>query len=108
METNTIQQEILLITDSGFLQRPLCEIDEPDGHHHLTDKEQLEKACWNGLLQEMLPEIFEKTADGKRLYLWQIRKTSSFFEIELGEFPPVPEKIYSIDPYSFLEVKFYN
>lgn len=108
MKTKSIQQEILLITNSGFLQRPWCETDEPNTHHHLTDKEQFEKACWDGLLQEMLPEIVEKTTEGKRLYLWQIKKTTSFFEIELGEFPSIPEKDYSIDPYSFLEVKFYN
>jgi hypothetical protein len=107
METHFTQQEILLITGTGFLQRPWCE-KENSGSRQLTEKEQLEEACWNGLLQEMLPEIVERPSGGKKLYLWEIREASSFLELELGEFPVTTDKYFSIDPYSFLSTKLHN
>jgi hypothetical protein len=101
MKTNFTQQEILLITGTSFSSRQLCEKNEQD-KTQFTEKEQLEEACWNGLLEEMLPEIYGKTDAGKKLYLWQIRKGLSFLEIELGELPGNKEKYFSIDPYTFL------
>jgi hypothetical protein len=52
----------------------------------LTDREQLEEACWNGLL-EIFPEIFRESANLKSLYLWQIKQAQSFLEIEMGDTP---------------------
>ena len=49
----------------------------------------------------MLPEICEQDY-GNKLYMWQVWKTNSFIEIELGEIPEEKEKYFSIDPYSFL------
>jgi hypothetical protein len=48
----------------------------------------------------MLPEICEQVSG--KLYMWQVWKTNSFIEIELGEIPEEKDKYYSIDPYSFL------
>jgi len=73
-----------------------------------TEKEQLEDACWNGLLQEMLPEAYAKTEHSGMLYLWQIREAAFFLELEIGEFPAAIDKYYSIDPYSFLETKTFS
>lgn len=103
MKTNSTQQEILLMTGTTFSTRQWCEKDA-GRQNNLTAKEQLEEACWNGLLQEMLPEICEQPEGNKKLFLWQIKEGRSFIELELGETPEEPEKYFSIDPYSFLHL----
>jgi hypothetical protein len=108
MKTNFTQQEILLITDTSFSHREWSKKDDPEIGNNLTDKDQLEEACWNGLLQDMLPEIYEKPGHGKKLYLWQTRQGKSFIDIELGEIPVKKENYFSIDPYSFLPGKLHN
>jgi hypothetical protein len=96
----TSTQEILLLTGTNFSSRHCFEKDD-NNTNHLTSREQLEEACWNGLLKEMLPEICEKDNQNK-LYMWQVWKTNSFIEIEMAEVPEEKENYYSIDPYSFL------
>jgi hypothetical protein len=105
MKTNFTQQEILLMTGTSFSSRQWCEKNDQDSQNRLTEKEQLEEACWNGLLPEMLPEIYGQTCGKTKLYLWQIREAVSFIEIELGELPADKEKYFSIDPYSFLQMQ---
>lgn len=99
MKTNFTQQEILLLTGTSFSSRQCYQKDDKDYQKPLTEKQQLAEACWNGLLRDMLPEVYEKN---EILYLWQIRETNAFIEIELGELPEEMEKYFSIDPYSFL------
>ena len=100
MKATSTQQEILLLTGTNFSLRHSFEKDDND-QDHLTEREQLEEACWNGLLKEMLPEICKQDSENK-LYMWQVWKTNSFIEIELGEVPEEKENYFSIDPYSFL------
>ena len=107
MKTN-FQQEILLMTNTTFSQKQLCEKDASEKNKHFSRTEQLEDACWNGLLNELLPGIIEKSASGKFLCLRQIRQAKSFLEIELCDHPPQIEQEFSIDPYSFLSTLFYS
>ncbi len=108
MKQNSIQQEILLMLGTSFLSRERLEKDDCGNKNHLTEKEKLEQACWNGLLQEMLPEIVEQTEDGEKLYLWQIKTVSYFFELELGQSQEKTEALFSLDPYRFLAIKCRN
>jgi hypothetical protein len=108
MKTNFTQQEILLITGTSFSEREWSKNDDDGKRKNFTDKDKLEEACWNGLLYEMLPEIFKKSIDGKKLYLWEIKQGASFIDIELGEVPAKKDNYFSIDPYCFLNDKFYN
>ena len=101
METQSTQQEILLMTGTKFSEREWAEKIVED-KNKLSPTEKLEDACWNGLLDEMLPELVQKTTDGKKLFLWHIRHGRSFLEIELGESSPVIEREFSIDPYFFV------
>lgn len=105
MKAQSTQQEILLITGTKFSEREWAEkiVEEKK---KLSATEKLEDACWNGLLGEMLPELIQKTSDGKQLFLWHIRHCKSFLEIELSESSPVIEREFSIDPYFFLPAKF--
>lgn len=102
MKTQSIQQEILLITGSSFASRQWCERDENNQSKNWSDREKLEDACWNGLFRTMLPEIFGN-AGSKFLALWQIREANSFLDLELGEYPQPIEKEHSVNPYIFID-----
>ena len=101
MKTTSTQQEILLMTGTRFSEREWAEKLVED-KNKLSATEKLEDACWNGLLADMLPELVQKTAEGKNLFLWNIRQCRSFLEIELSESSPVIERENSIDPYLFV------
>lgn len=107
MKTGKTQQEIVLITNTTFSKRAWCKTEAADNRHQ-THTEQLEEACWNGLLNEMLPEVLEQTASGKRLFLWHIRQGASFLKIELSDLPPQLEESFSIDAAFFLPTLVYN
>ncbi len=108
MKTNYTQQEILLLTGTSFSLQEFSETTDGLNYNHLTEKEKLEVACWNGLLPVMLPEVFQQHAVNKKLYLWEIREGSSFIELELGEIHLELEKQFSIDPYSFMPLQVFS
>ena len=101
MKTQSTQQEILLMTGTKFSEREWAE-KIVDDKNKLSATEKLEDACWNGLLDEMLPELVQKTIEGKKLFMWHIRHCRSFLEIELSESSPVIDREFSIDPYFFV------
>jgi hypothetical protein len=103
MNTDILQQEILLLTGTTFSQRQLSEKDSKDDSNNLSESEKLEEACWTGLLDELLPEIITS----KKLYLWQIADSEFSLQIELSEYPP-KQKQFSINPYYFLKTMKYN
>ncbi len=105
METKSTQHEILLITGTSFSSREFYENSDSAVYKHLTEKQKLEIACWNGLLPEMFPEIFRQYSMNTKLYLWEIREGTSFLELELGETYLEFERQFSIDPYSFLPMQ---
>jgi hypothetical protein len=102
METISTHQEILLVTGTSFTSREFCETTDGINSNHLTEKEKLIMACWNGLLPEILPEVFEQPSANNKLYLWKVREASSFIELELGDINSALENEFSIDPYSFM------
>ena len=101
MKTISTQQEILLMTGTKFSAREWAEKNVED-KNKFSATEKLEDACWNGLLDEMLPEIIQKSPEGKKLFMWRIRYCQSFLEIELSESSPLIEGEFSIDPYFFV------
>jgi hypothetical protein len=103
-----IQQEILLVTNSTLSKRQLCEKNIPDKINPLSQANQLEEACWNGLLEDLFPGMINKTPSGKVLPLWKISQGTSFLEIELSEYPHSLKKQYSIDPYCIFEATNWN
>jgi len=102
METNSVQQEILLITNTSFSQRETFEKEALEKGENLTHAEQLAAACWNGWLDEMLPGIVDTSKAGESLYMWDILQARSFLNIELCESPQTINTQYSINPYAFL------
>ena len=103
MNTDILQQEILLLSGTTFSQRQLHENDPKDNSDDLSESEKLEEACWAGLLDELLPEIITN----KKLSLWEIGDSEFSLQIELSEYPS-GEKQFSINPYYFLRTIEYN
>ena len=109
MKKNITQQEVLLITGTGFSSRQYCENDDGTGNSkNLSENEKLKEACWNGLLKDILPEVFLLSGPEAKLYLWQMREALHFFALEMGEQPSEIDIYFSIDPYSFMEMQAYN
>lgn len=102
--SNTI--EILLSTTSSFSKRQLCETDAQEKNRIPNPAEQLEAACWNGLLEEILNGIISPTEN--KLYLWQVEKEEGCLRLSMGDTPPVFEKQFTIDPNIFLAVQEWN
>lgn len=98
---STVQQEILLITSSSLAKNNLCEKEGSEPGKLFSTIEQLENACWNGMLQEFLPGLI-LTVKGKTLLLWEIQTANSFLHIDLCDQPQFSDKEYSVDPYFFL------
>jgi hypothetical protein len=101
MEPKSSQQEVLLSTNTQFAHRQWVDSDA-DGASNLNAKEQLEKACWDGLVKEMIPELKISLDPNKKLWLWRIHETRSFLALDFYEYPGPKETEASIDPYLFM------
>jgi hypothetical protein len=101
MEPNTTQQEVLLNTETQFAHRQWAEKDTI-GSANLSVREKLEKACWDGLIKDLIPELDITLHTDKKLWLWQIHQTNSFLALDFNEYPGSKENETSIDPYLFM------
>lgn len=108
MENNFTQLEVLLITGTSFLSGNLCKKDDSDPNNQLSEHQQLQEACWNGLIQTMLPEICLPSTDGGPLFLFQVREACSFIELELGDTPTFLDHQFSLTPHLFLATQTFN
>jgi hypothetical protein len=97
METNILQQEIVLYTGTSFSQRQIFTGNNKNDSKDLTESERLEKACWDGMLDEMLPEIVAN----KKLHIWQIWDTEFSLQVEFSKYP-ASQKGSSINTHYFL------
>ena len=104
MERNSTQQEILLVTGSNFFQQQCFEKNEQDSNKNLSQKERIEEACWNGMLEDLLPGLIEKNAEGKSLLLWHIKHANAFLELDLCDSPEETDAYYSVSPHVFVRV----
>ncbi len=95
------QQEVILITGSRFANRQQQEKDP--GQSKSSQEEKFREACWNGLLKEMLPEVFLQTEEPSKLFLWQMREAQFLLALQMAEYPMEVDMLNSIDPYCFLD-----
>jgi|SRR4029079_261553 len=107
MEQKNTQQEILLPIKSSFANRQWAETDSKDSNQ-LSSKEKLEKACWDGLVKEIIPELDITLQTEKKLWLWKVNETQSFLALEYYEFPGPGSTEGSINPYIFLSALLNN
>ena len=66
--------------------------------------EELNRACWNGMLNELLPELAGHHVKGNENFIWNIVNGTSFLYITMGPCPVYVDKETSLDPYCFLGV----
>ncbi len=94
--------EILLVTDSNYLKRDWCEIKAGKNGKALSQKEQLIKLCWNGMLTEMIPEICKMPEGYKPLTLWEINESGNLLDLRYGDIDVEMNDEWSINPYVYL------
>ena len=104
--SNTL--EILMFTNTSFSGRQLCELNAQERNGNLTPAEELEAACWNGLLDEMLPEITQRQAYNDKLFIWQVETRKSYLRISMGVCPLIPAVRFTLDPHILLLKKELN
>lgn len=105
MPTPATQQEIILVSSSRFANRQYIEKDTTDNQQNQSREEKFREACWNGILKEILPELFLLSGNQSGMYLWQMREAQYILAMEMAEHPSEIEWHLSIDPYYFLEVQ---
>jgi hypothetical protein len=90
------------MTNTSFSKRRLYEINPHQKDNYRALAKQLETACWDGLLDEMLPEVISSAASGEKLFLWAIESKRFFLRILAGTRRRYFIKESSIDPHVFL------
>jgi hypothetical protein len=109
MKTEPTRHEILLFTRTSFASRELCSrTDEKDNDRKLSSIEKLEKACWEGMLYEMYPELPGSFATRCEIFIWNISRGENFLCIEMGGTPESLKKETAINPYYFLQKEYPN
>ena len=96
-------QEILLFTNTCFSNRELCNLDTNNNTPETNSyREELEKACWAGMLFEMLPELTAYSTSGCKMFIWNILTAGHFILVNQGSYPHPVENETSVDPHLFL------
>ena len=108
MAKNYVQMEVLLMTGTSFLAGNRVRKDADVVERNYTDIEQLQEACWNGLVKTMLPEVWIEPPNGGILYLWEVKEAESFLQLEIGEIPLPIDPRLSLKPSYFLSFQVYN
>jgi len=102
------QQEIIIVNGTQFANRQYCEQNNTSNNNYLSQHEKLKEACWNGLLKDMMPELFFNFTPDVKLFLWQMRECENIITLEMSENPIELDYYASIDPYCFMEIQEYN
>ena len=105
MKHETTNHEILLFTGTSFSHRGFCSRDnEKDNGRKLSSIEELEKACWDGLLNEMFSQVLNSFSVKCGSFIWHIVSGMHFLRINVGHLPNEVMSEGAIDPYSFLPI----
>lgn len=109
MKPQTTNQEILLITGTSFSSRQFSRKDaDSNGGTDYSTLEKLESACWDGMLNELLPELAGYSSNGNRNFIWNIVSGVHFIRISIGSCPMPEKNGMSVDPYFILSSISYN
>jgi hypothetical protein len=102
MKNTSTNQEILLLSNSKFFKRDWVELKDNKKDKQLSQKEQLILLCWNGMLKEMIPEIFLMKAGKEPLTLWEINESGNMLDLRYGNMDVEMNDEWSINPYVYL------
>jgi hypothetical protein len=101
MKPTSKHHEILLFTGSRLASKQFTSKEENNKSKPFTAIEELEKACWNGMLLEMFPEILGSTYPKCQSFLWHVLAGKNYVYINIGPHPVNVDHETSIDPYFF-------
>ena len=102
MATGYIQKEILIVTHFKTTQDHYCNIVPKSGADADNVKEGFEEACWNGLLDDMLPLMISEDEGQKQLYIWELFVGEQTVCAELSQGPFSYDTFHTLNPYMFL------
>jgi hypothetical protein len=102
MNTSSIHHEILLFTGTSLAKNQLAGNEKNRHDKKLSPIEELEKACWNGIVHEMFPEILGSLYPKCKSFLWHVLSGKNFLYINVGPNPVTAPYDTSIDPYFFM------
>jgi hypothetical protein len=107
MKTMSTYQEILLFTETGFASRDLANKQADAAKDPQTPRQKLIAACWNGVLNEWLPEIAEQQHD-PYLRMLDVQDANYFLHVHYGGFGEFTSNEDSLNPYLFLDESLLN
>jgi hypothetical protein len=102
MEPKIFNREILLFTGSSFCSRQFYDRNDENEGSNRSTMEEFEKACWDGMLYEILPELFIDPMQHGESYIWNTASGVNFLCVNMSAYPITAENQTSIDPYFFL------
>lgn len=102
MKPQATNQEILLFTGTSFTNRSFSHREDDKEQRNYSAMEELERACWDGILNELLPELVGDASYDNNNYLWHTVSGVNFLCVNIGPHPVHVEKETSLDPYLFL------
>ena len=98
MKPQHVHQEVLIITNTTLSQNALCRKNSSNKNSPALD--ELEEAFWDGLLNELVPEIMPSKLHPK-MVIWGVHAGKFYLLIDLADSPGITESILSIDPHLF-------
>ena len=98
MKLQHVHQEVLIFTNTTLSQKALCRKNSSSKNSPAI--EELEEAFWDGLLNELVPEIMPSTLHPK-MVIWGVHARKFYLLIDLADSPGITESILSIDPHLF-------
>ena len=98
MKLQHVHQEVLIFTNTALSQKALCRKNSSSNNSPAI--EELEEAFWDGLLNELVPEIMPSTRHSK-MVIRGVYAGKFYLLIDLADSPGITESILSIDPHLF-------
>jgi hypothetical protein len=98
MKLQHVHQEVLIFTNTTLSQKTLYRKNSSSKNSSAI--EELEEAFWDGLLNELVPEIMPSTLHPK-MVIWGVHAGKFYLLIDLADGPGTTESILSIDPHLF-------
>ena len=103
MKQITINQEILLFAGTSFSRQEFCSKNtSSNGAANYSLIEELERACWAGMLCELLPELTTNPFSDCKMFIWNVLTAKHFLLVNQGTYPQPVESKTSVDPHLFL------
>ncbi|WP_026260361.1 hypothetical protein [Segetibacter koreensis] len=102
MKPEAIIHEIVIPKTSSFFHSHLHEMNTLDSDSNLSADEQLEEACWNGLLNELFYGIIQKSLCDENLFLWQVEIKECNVRVSIGSCFTIPEGRFCLASNIFL------